>query len=110
MTWQRETKGPIEVDRKLLVDNGRATMQGYMNGLYDGWYDVRNALTEMTKDIAPTFDVGLNANMSMKPRDNRPIGINITVGNMNVRDDSDIEDIAERLHTLVTRELHGAAA
>lgn len=50
--WFPKHKGPISVDRRLLIPAGRAIMNGLHNGLIDGFGDVQNSVLAMNKQIA----------------------------------------------------------
>lgn len=49
--WFPKHKGPISVDRRLLIPAGRAIMNGLHNGLIDGFGDVQNSVLAMNKQI-----------------------------------------------------------
>ena len=48
-------KGPIDKDRRLLYDQGRAVMEGFEMGLRDRFRSVEDALGEMTKKVGAAF-------------------------------------------------------
>lgn len=50
--WIKAHKGPISVDRRLLIPAGRAIMNGLGNGLVDGFSDVQKSVLAMNKQIA----------------------------------------------------------
>lgn len=50
--WIKEHKGPISVDRRLLIPAGHAIMNGLGNGLVDGFSDVQKSVLAMNKQIA----------------------------------------------------------
>lgn len=63
--WIREHKGPIQYDRKLLIDNGKAIMDGLNAGLNTGFGKVQDNIGDMTKYFANTafsqdFEIGAN--------------------------------------------------
>lgn len=63
--WIREHKGPIQYDRKLLIDNGKAIMDGLNAGLDTGFGKVQDNIGDMTKYFANTafsqdFEIGAN--------------------------------------------------
>lgn len=49
--WIKAHKGPISVDRRLLIPAGHAIMNGLGNGLVDGFSDVRKSVLAMNKQI-----------------------------------------------------------
>lgn len=50
--WIKAHKGPISVDRRLLIPAGHAIMNGLGNGLVDGFSDVQQSVLAMNKQIA----------------------------------------------------------
>lgn len=61
----KSLKGPIDKDRKLLVNEGGAIMQGLNQGLIAGFKHVKNTLGQATADIAnPTGPVQMSKNYS----------------------------------------------
>ena len=50
--WFPKHKGPISVDRRLLIPAGHAIMNGLGNGLVDGFSDVQKSVLAMNKQIA----------------------------------------------------------
>lgn len=50
--WIKAHKGPISVDRRLLIPAGHAIMNGLGNGLVDGFSDVQKSVLAMNKQIA----------------------------------------------------------
>lgn len=50
--WIKAHKGPISVDRRLLIPAGYAIMNGLGNGLVDGFSDVQKSVLAMNKQIA----------------------------------------------------------
>lgn len=50
--WIKSHKGPISVDRRLLIPAGHAIMNGLGNGLVDGFSDVQKSVLAMNKQIA----------------------------------------------------------
>lgn len=50
--WIKAHKGPISVDRRLLIPAGHAIMNGLGNGLVDGFSDVQKFVLAMNKQIA----------------------------------------------------------
>lgn len=49
--WIKAHKGPISVDRRLLIPAGHAIMNGLGNGLVDGFSDVQKSVLAMNKQI-----------------------------------------------------------
>lgn len=49
--WIKAHKGPISVDRRLLIPAGHAIMNGLSNGLVDGFSDVQKSVLAMNKQI-----------------------------------------------------------
>jgi TP901 family phage tail tape measure protein len=52
--WITNLKGPIEKDRKLLIPEGAAIMEGLGAGMREGWRDIERLLGGMTMQI-PTL-------------------------------------------------------
>lgn len=50
--WIKAHKGPISVDRRLLIPAGHAIMNGLGNGLVDGFSDVQKSVLAMNKQIS----------------------------------------------------------
>ena len=50
--WIKAHKGPISVDRRLLIPAGHAIMNGLGNGLVDGFSNVQKSVLAMNKQIA----------------------------------------------------------
>lgn len=61
--WFKSWKGPIEKDRKLLIPEGQAVMQGLAKGLESGIPQVKQLLTGLTGDLTvnPAAIVGAGA-------------------------------------------------
>lgn len=49
--WIKAHKGPISVDRRLLIPAGHAIMNGLGNGLVDGFSDVQKSVLAMNQQI-----------------------------------------------------------
>lgn len=62
--WIKAHKGPISVDRRLLIPAGHAIMNGLGNGLVDGFSDVQKSVLAMNKQITDAMqpDVSSFAN------------------------------------------------
>jgi len=58
--WFKSWKGPIEKDRRLLMPEGQAVMEGLAAGLESGIPEVKNLLTGLTDEltVAPGTVVG----------------------------------------------------
>ncbi len=76
--WIRDNKGPIEYDRKLLVNNGMAIMDGLNKGIRSGFEavktTVRGAAGELNKEFnsnldTPHFNVTGKASVVSKPNE-----------------------------------------
>lgn len=53
--WIRDHKGPIEVDRKLLIPAGNAIMESLDEGLNDKFVDVKKTVSGMAGQINKSF-------------------------------------------------------
>ena len=53
--WIRDHKGPIEVDRKLLIPAGNAIMQSLDEGLNDKFVEVKKTVSGMAGQINKSF-------------------------------------------------------
>ena len=67
--WIRDHKGPIEVDRKLLIPAGTAIMESLDEGLTDKFESVKKTVSGMAGDINKAFtsemtDFEVGANVS----------------------------------------------
>lgn len=58
--WIRDHKGPIEYDRKLLVNNGQAIMEGLKKGLVGGFEGVKKEVGGMADDLGNEFNSQLD--------------------------------------------------
>ncbi|WP_446570451.1 phage tail protein [Vagococcus carniphilus] len=76
--WIRKNKGPIEYDRKLLVNNGMAIMDGLNKGIRSGFENVkktvRGAAGELNNEFnsnlgTPQFNVTGKAAVVSKPNE-----------------------------------------
>ncbi|MDT2855402.1 tape measure protein [Vagococcus carniphilus] len=76
--WIRKNKGPIEYDRKLLVNNGMAIMDGLNKGIRSGFENVkktvRGAAGELNNEFnsnldTPQFNVTGKASVVSKPNE-----------------------------------------
>lgn len=55
--WIQSHKGPLDYDKKLLVKNGRAIMEGLNAGLKSGYGDVVDTVSGMGLGISASMDV-----------------------------------------------------
>nr|UKS68861.1 phage tail tape measure protein [Lactococcus garvieae] len=83
--WIREHKGPIRVDRKLLIPAGNAIMDSLNNGLQSGFSSVQSSVSGMGDLIAEavnsdySVDIGANvaaANKSIKSEMTHDVNLN----------------------------------
>lgn len=83
--WIREHKGPIRVDRKLLIPAGNAIMSGLNSGLTGGFREVQSNVSGMGDMIANAInsdysvDIGANvaaANRSISSQVSHDVNIN----------------------------------
>lgn len=83
--WIRKHKGPIRVDRKLLIPAGNAIMNGLNSGLTGGFRDVQSNVSGMGDMIANAInsdysvDVGANvaaANRSISSQISHDVNLN----------------------------------
>lgn len=79
--WIRDHKGPIEVDRKLLIPAGTAIMESLDEGLTDKFESVKKTVSGMAGDINKSFtseitDIEIGANISK----------DLNMGNMSASD------------------------
>lgn len=91
-------KGPIPYDKKLLVDNGLALMYGLQKGLEEGFErEVKPYVSGMGLDVA--------SSISVAPTTSSPLrAVTVQVGELVVREEADIDRIAEKLYDLSNRE------
>ena len=58
-SWIQNNKGPLEYDRNLLVENGKAIMEGLNEGMSIGFGDVQALVGGMGVDITASMSAGL---------------------------------------------------
>lgn len=93
-------KGPLPYDRKLLVDNGLALMYGLQKGLERGFEDtVRPYVSGLAMDVSASVVPPAGATGAVGTG-----GVVVQVGELVVREEADINRIAERLYDLTKRE------
>lgn len=91
--WIKDHKGPISLDRRLLVPAGNAIMQGLNAGLTDGFKTVQSTVTAMTNAIAESANVAdfadtvqaLNSMSGMKLNADGTLSSTQTISNVNSR-------------------------
>lgn len=73
--WIREHKGPIRVDRKLLIPAGNAIMSGLNKGLNNSFKTVQNSVLGMNDFLANAINAGGSVNIGANIRNaNNSIG------------------------------------
>jgi len=60
--WIQNLKGPLDYDKKLLIENGQAIMAGLQKGLEMGYEDVADTVSGMGLDIASNMQVNPSVN------------------------------------------------
>ncbi|WP_446667197.1 phage tail protein, partial [Klebsiella grimontii] len=103
--WIRDHKGPIRVDKKLLIPAGNAIMEGLNNGLDNGFGAVQDNVSSMGDRLSTNFDIGsrltsINSQIQTKVQhevsygtNNKPAMFNIQLGNQVFQ--AFVEDINE---------------
>lgn len=103
--WIRDHKGPIRVDRKLLIPAGNAIMEGLNNGLDNGFGAVQDNVSSMGDRLSTNFDIGsrltsVNSQIQTKVQhevsygtNSKPALFNIQLGNQSFQ--AFVEDINE---------------
>ena len=86
--WIRDHKGPIEVDRKLLIPAGTAIMESLDEGLTDKFAAVKKTVSGMAGDINKSFtseitDIEIGANVSKDLNMGNMSASDFTVSNSN---------------------------
>lgn len=91
--WIKSHKGPISLDRRLLIPAGNAIMEGLNSGLVDGFKTVQSTVTSMTNTIARAASVpaftdtihALNSMSDMNINADGTISSTQTISNVNSR-------------------------
>ncbi len=91
--WIKDHKGPISLDRRLLIPAGNAIMQGLNAGLNDGFKTVQSTVTAMTNAIAESANVAgfadtvqaLNSMSGMKLNADGTLSSTQTINNVTSR-------------------------
>lgn len=88
--WIRDHKGPIRVDRKLLIPAGNAIMEGLNNGLDNGFGAVQDNVSSMGDRLSTKFDIGsrltsINSQIQTKVQHEVSYGTNSKPAQFNVR-------------------------
>ncbi|WP_288638828.1 tape measure protein [uncultured Lentilactobacillus sp.] len=91
--WIKDHKGPISLDRRLLIPAGNAIMQGLNAGLTDGFKTVQSTVTAMTNAIAESANVAgfadtvqaLNSMSGMKLNADGTLSSTQTINNVTSR-------------------------
>lgn len=71
--WIKQHKGPISYDRTLLIPHGNAIMNGFGEGLNNGFGNVQSDINRMTDNIA---------NTSVKAPDVSDMGLKVNPGDL----------------------------
>lgn len=103
--WIRDHKGPIRVDRKLLIPAGNAIMEGLNNGLNKGFSTVQDNVSSMGDRLSTNFDIGsqlsnINGQIQTQVQHevsygttNQPAQFNVRLGNREFS--AFVEDISQ---------------
>lgn len=90
--WIRDHKGPIRVDKKLLIPAGNAIMEGLNYGLDNGFGAVQDNVSSMGDRLSTNFDIGsrltsINSQIQTKVQhevsygtNNKPAVFNVRIG------------------------------
>jgi hypothetical protein len=95
-TWIKKNKGPIDKDRKMLVNEGNAIMVGLNRGLLSGYRVVQDTIASInnsiSKSIQPSLVVTGNA-----PTGNTSVNNNI-YGNITLGDQGAVDRFFDQLN------------
>ncbi len=88
--WIRDHKGPIRVDKKLLIPAGNAIMEGLNSGLDNGFGAVQDNVSSMGDRLSTNFDIGsrltsINSQIQTKVQHEVSYGTNSKPAQFNVR-------------------------
>lgn len=103
--WIREHKGPMRVDKKLLMPAGNAIMDGLNAGLNNGFGAVQSNVSSMADRLTTNFDIGgkmaqMNGSIDGVVQHevsygshNKPAVFNVNIGNQNFK--AFVDDISK---------------
>lgn len=102
-------KGPLPYDRKVLIDNGMALMDGLQRGLQEGFESkvepyVRGLAGEVSSGMAFTASVNAGGAGRHAPQ------LNLTIGSLTVRNRDEAEYFAGRINDIWKHETEGSLA
>lgn len=91
-------KGPLPYDRKVLIDNGMALMDGLQKGLERGF-------EQEVKPYVSGLGMEVSSSISAAPVAAAPVqkGVTVQVGELVVREEADVRRIAEQLYDISNR-------
>lgn len=101
-----EHKGPPSYDRVMLRDNGRLIMQGLIESIEDGIPELGvtmsavNSAIEGGVNAQPQASIGYGGGLGNAMMG----GVSISIGEMVVREEADIDRIADQLYRKIRRE------
>lgn len=111
--WIKAHKGPISLDRKLLIPAGQAIMAGLNEGLTDGFETVKNTVNSMTGAIQNAATLpGLNSNdflRSVNAIQDRMQNMSANVSGTLTADNDSMSGVTARLWQSRMEELMGMA-
>lgn len=103
--WIREHKGPMRVDKKLLMPAGNAIMDGLNAGLNNGFGAVQSNVSSMADRLTTNFDIGgkmaqMNGSIDGVVQHevsygshNKPAVFNVNIGNQQFK--AFVDDISQ---------------